>query len=51
MTIVGYLYRTAFEAGDLGTGAAIGWLLAIIIFTISFVQMKIGRGLETESVL
>ena len=51
LTIVGYLYRTAFEAGDLGTGAAIGWLLAIIIFTISFVQMKIGRGLETESVL
>ena len=51
LTIVGYLYRTAFEAGDLGTGAAIGWLLAIIIFTISFVQMKIGRGLEAESVL
>jgi ABC-type sugar transport system permease subunit len=48
LTIVGYLYRTAFEAGDLGTGAAIGWLLAIIIFTISFMQMKIGRGLETE---
>ena len=47
-TIVGYLYRTAFEAGDLGTGAAIGWLLAIIIFTISFMQMKIGRGLEIE---
>ena len=47
LTIVGYLYRTAFEAGDLGTGAAIGWLLAIIIFTISFMQMKIGRGLET----
>jgi len=48
LTIVGYLYRTAFEAGDLGTGAAIGWLLAIIIFTISFMQMKIGRGLEIE---
>ena len=48
LTIVGYLYRTAFESGDLGTGAAIGWLLAIIIFTISFIQMKIGRGLETE---
>lgn len=48
LTIVGYLYRTAFESGDLGTGAAIGWLLAIIIFTISFMQMKIGRGLETE---
>ena len=48
LTIVGYLYRTAFESGDLGTGAAIGWLLAIIIFTISFIQMKIGSGLETE---
>jgi ABC-type sugar transport system permease subunit len=43
LTIVGYLYSTAFENGDLGTGAAIGWLLALIIFTISTVQIKLAR--------
>lgn len=41
LTIVGYLYSTAFESGDLGTGAAIGWLLALIIFVISTIQIKI----------
>lgn len=43
LTIVGYLYSTAFETGDLGTGAAIGWLLALIIFIISTIQIKIAR--------
>jgi ABC-type sugar transport system permease subunit len=43
LTIVGYLYSTAFETGDLGTGAAIGWLLALIIFVISTIQIKIAR--------
>lgn len=43
LTIVGYLYSTAFETGDLGTGAAIGWLLALIIFTISTIQIKLAR--------
>lgn len=43
LTIVGYLYSTAFETGDLGTGAAIGWLLALIIFTISTIQIKVAR--------
>jgi len=41
LTIVGYLYNNAFNIGDLGTGAAIGWLLAIIIFTISMIQLRI----------
>ncbi len=48
LTIVGYLYRTAFETGDLGTGAAIGWILALIIFVFSMAQMAIARGVETE---
>lgn len=43
LTIVGYLYSTAFETGDLGTGAAIGWLLALIIFAISTVQLKVAK--------
>jgi ABC-type sugar transport system permease subunit len=46
LTIVGYLYRNAFDSGDLGTGAAIGWLLALIIFTISTIQIRLSRVME-----
>ena len=45
LTIVGYLYQTAFTAGDLGTGAAVGWILALIIFIIGLIQIRVvGRG-------
>lgn len=46
LTIVGYLYNTAFTSGDLGTGAAVGWILALIIFTITVVQLKVTRVAE-----
>jgi ABC-type sugar transport system permease subunit len=46
LTIVGYLYNTAFNAGDLGTGAAVGWILGLIIFTISTIQVKVTRAVE-----
>ena len=46
LTIVGYLYQYAFDAGDLGTGAAIGWLLALIIFVISMVQIRVSGTLK-----
>lgn len=46
LTIVGYLYNTAFNTGDLGAGAAIGWLLALIIFTISIIQIKLTRAAD-----
>lgn len=41
LTIVGYLYRNAFQGGDLGLGAAIGWLLTCIILTLSLIQIKL----------
>jgi ABC-type sugar transport system permease subunit len=41
MTVVGYLYSHAFESGDLGTGAAVGWLLTLIILVISLIQIRI----------
>ncbi|MCC5805420.1 MAG: sugar ABC transporter permease [Opitutales bacterium] len=47
LTIVMYLYQHAFESGDLGTGAAVGWILALIIFAISMAQIRISRGLES----
>src|SRR5205814_6518413 len=38
MTIVGYIYQYAFDNGDLGLGAAVGWLLTLIILIVSVVQ-------------
>ncbi|MCX7047001.1 MAG: sugar ABC transporter permease [Candidatus Sumerlaeota bacterium] len=49
MTIVGYLYQTAFDTGDLGTGAAIGWLLTLIIFVISLAQLRVSGTLRAEA--
>src|SRR6185295_6636110 len=34
LTIVGYLYNFAFENGDLGTAAAVGWLLTLMVLVI-----------------
>lgn len=44
LTIVGYLYNTAFAAGDLGTGSAVGWILALIIAVISLAQLRISHA-------
>ena len=41
LTIVGYLYQYAFENGDLGTGAAVGWLLTFMILVVSLVQIRL----------
>lgn len=41
MTLVGYLYMYAFENGDLGTAAAVGWLITLIILAVSFVQIRL----------
>ena len=48
LTIVGYLYNSAFNAGDLGTGSAVGWILALIIFVISLAQIKVSGTMRTE---
>jgi ABC-type sugar transport system permease subunit len=41
MTIVGYLYRHAFDDGDLGTAATVGWLLTFMILIVSLVQIRL----------
>ncbi len=46
LTIVGYLYQYAFDSGDLGTGAAIGWLLVLVIFVISMIQLRVSGTLK-----
>ena len=49
LTIVGYLYNTAFQSGDLGTGAAVGWILCLIIFSISLVQLRVSGATRAEA--
>lgn len=45
LTVVGYLYIYAFENGDLGMAAAVGWILTFLILTISLAQIRIaGRN-------
>jgi ABC-type sugar transport system permease subunit len=41
LTIVGYLYRNAFEDGDLGMGAAVGWVLTFMILVVSLIQIRL----------
>ena len=48
LTIVGYLYRFAFENGDLGTASAVGWLLTFMIFGVSLVQIRIASRVGSE---
>ncbi len=40
LTIVAYLYKQAFETGNLGLGCAIGIVLLAIILTINILQLK-----------
>ncbi|MEY2934138.1 MAG: L-arabinose transport system permease protein AraP [Pseudomonadota bacterium] len=43
LTVVLYLYDQAFNAGDLGLGSAVGWIVAAIIFALSVLQIRIAR--------
>ncbi|HEX4053774.1 MAG TPA: sugar ABC transporter permease [Tepidisphaeraceae bacterium] len=49
LTVVGYLYQNAFTNGDLGTGAAVGWILTFIILIISLVQIRLVGSVGSES--
>lgn len=40
LTIVGFLYRSAFENNDFGYGAAIGVTLMVIVLAINLLQLK-----------
>ena len=46
LTVVTYLYDIAFNYGDLGLGSAIGWTVALVIFALSLVQLKMSRIAE-----
>ena len=46
LTLITYLNQLAFEDGDLGLGSALGWIVAIIIFAISVLQIRLSRVTE-----
>jgi ABC-type sugar transport system permease subunit len=43
VTLVTYLNEMAFKGGDLGLGSAIGWTVAVIIFVLSLIQIRISK--------
>jgi ABC-type sugar transport system permease subunit len=48
VTLITYLNFNAFRSGDLGLGSAVGWIVALIIFTISLVQIRLTRAAEAD---
>jgi ABC-type sugar transport system permease subunit len=43
LTVILYLYDQGFNMGDLGLGSAVGWLVALIIFVLSLIQIRLAR--------
>jgi ABC-type sugar transport system permease subunit len=43
LTVILYLYDKGFTMGDLGLGSAVGWIVALIIFVLSLIQIRIAR--------
>lgn len=41
LTVVMYLYRSGFQLNDLGYASAIGWMLAVLLMTFTFVQRRV----------
>lgn len=44
VTVIMYLYRSGFEAGDLGYASAVGWVLGIVLVACSAVERVLARG-------
>jgi ABC-type sugar transport system permease subunit len=46
LTLISYLNQVAFHSGDLGLGSAVGWVVALIIFAASLVQLRVAGALD-----
>jgi ABC-type sugar transport system permease subunit len=47
VTLITYLNDVAFNQGDLGLGSAVGWIVTVIIFLISQLQIRVS-GLTAD---
>jgi ABC-type sugar transport system permease subunit len=48
VTLITYLNFNAFRSGDLGLGSAVGWVVAVIIFIASLIQIRLTRAAEAD---
>jgi ABC-type sugar transport system permease subunit len=48
LTIVMYLYQTGFEYGHIGYASAVGWVLVLMIFAVSMIQLKVTRAMQEQ---
>jgi arabinosaccharide transport system permease protein len=48
LTVVGYLYQQGIQQNDMGFGAAIGVILMLIIFIVSFIQLVLTGAFKKE---
>lgn len=48
LTVITYLNEVAYRSGDLGLGSAVGWVVALLIMSFSFVQYRVSRASENE---
>jgi ABC-type sugar transport system permease subunit len=46
LTVITYLRSVAFQSGDLGLGSAVGCVLAVIIFMVSLIQIRLTKAAE-----
>ncbi|HEY6723442.1 MAG TPA: sugar ABC transporter permease [Polyangiaceae bacterium] len=46
ITLIMYLNRAAFELGDLGLGAAVGWFVTLVIMGVSLIQLRLTGALK-----
>ena len=48
LTVITYLNEVAYRSGDLGLGSAVGWIVALMIMTFSFLQYRVSKVAENE---
>jgi ABC-type sugar transport system permease subunit len=48
LTVITYLNEIAYRSGDLGLGSAVGWIVALLIMSFSFVQYRVSRAAAHE---
>jgi ABC-type sugar transport system permease subunit len=46
LTVITYLNEIAYRSGDLGLGSAVGWIVALLIMGLSFIQFRVSRVAE-----
>ncbi len=46
LTIVGYLYQTGFQSGDLGYASALGWVIALVLGVCALAQRVLSARAE-----